>query len=479
MPSAGGDRSLARRLAWSAHVALRAPFESRRPFAPPDRLRANQLHRLREAVAHAREHVPFYREELRRLGLGAGDVEGPGDLALLPIVDREMLAADPERFLSRAEPPDRYVELRSGGSTGDPITLRIHPRSLFEQAIYSERHRGGVVSKLAGKRRYREARVADIPSSYAGGHHVSSSFRRLSLIAPSLRFQRRQFSAIEPLEDLVPSLDAYDPDVLASFGSFQEMYLAHLISTGHRARLPRVMVYAGDGMSANARRLARERFGIRTLSIYTATEAFQIGFECERNRGHHLNEDLFPIRVVGPGGEEVPDGEPGEVIVSNLESRGTVLLNYRLNDVAARLGEPCPCGRTLPLLSLVQGRSDDWLEGPDGRRLHSQSVRIFMHDELEVVRYQVVQAEPDRFGAALVTVPGADRERLAARLRGRFREAFGDVELEVTFVDDLPRSAAGKARPVVAMASVGHAARAGTISEQLQREGLKRRAGPR
>lgn len=469
MPGSGGNRGLTSKLAWSAHVARRAPFESRFPFARRERIRAAQLRRLRATVAHAREHVPFYREQMRRLGIGPGDMTGAGDLARLPIVDRDLLEADPERFVSQAEPLGSYVELRSGGSTGSPITFFIHPFALFEQAVYTERRRV-ITSKLAGRRRYREARVADIPGSYAGGNHVASSFRRLSVIPSGIRFERRGYAATLPLDELIPQIEEYQPQVLASFGSFQEMFLTELLLSGRQTHLPRVMVYAGDGMSENARRLARERFGIQTLSVYTATEAFQIGFECDHHSGHHLNEDLFPVRIVDGDGRELPDGESGEVVVSNLQARGTVLLNYRLNDVAAKLPGDCPCGRSLPLLSLVQGRSDEWLQAPDGRRFHSQAVRIFFHDEFEVVRFQVVQADPGLFRAAVVSSPGTARDALAARLEQRFRDAFGDVRLEVVFVEDLPRSAAGKARPVVALPSLDHARRAGVISEHLQRD---------
>lgn len=467
MPAAGGKRSLATRLAWSAHVARRAPFESRFPFASPERIRERQRAVLRGAVAHAREHVPFYREEMRRLGLGAADLNDAADLARLPVVDRDMLGADPERFTSQAEPLANLVELRSGGSTGDPITFLVHPFSLFEQAVYTERRRV-ITSKLAGRRRYREARVSDIPSAYAGGVHVSRSFGGLTLIPASIRYSKRHFSVLSPISELMPLIDEYHPDVLASFGSFQEMYLMELLAGQTPQALPRVMTYAGDGMSESARRLARERFGIPTLSSYTATEAFQIGFECDHHRGHHLNLDLFPIRILGPDGAELPDGEVGDVVVSNLQARGTVLLNYRLNDVAAKLTEPCTCGRNLPLLSMVQGRSDEWLEGPDGRRWHSHAVRIFFHDELEIVRYQVAQVRPDLFRAALVVTGEADRERLPERLEHRFREAFGDgVRLEVNFVSDLPRSPAGKARPVIAMPALERAARTGLIAGEL------------
>ncbi|MGH2956959.1 MAG: phenylacetate--CoA ligase family protein [Solirubrobacterales bacterium] len=325
MPPRGGERSLATRLAWTAHVVRRAPFEARFPFRPPAAIERAQTRRLAATVAHAHEHVPYYRETMRRIGLAPGEVRSVADLARLPLIERDQVQRDPEYFLSRAEPLDSYVELRSGGSTGDPLSLFHHPFSLFEQAVYTERRRS-IISRLARRYRYREARVADIPGSYAGAQHVARAFKGLSLAPPALRVRRRQYEALTPLEELIPR----------------------------------------DGMSESARTMISREFGVEVLSTYTASEAFQIGFECEHHRGHHLNVDLFPVRIISDQGRNMPDGESGEVVVSNLQARGTILLNYRLNDIAARRPGRCPCGRTLPLLSLVQGRSDEWLEDAQG-----------------------------------------------------------------------------------------------------------------
>jgi phenylacetate-CoA ligase len=444
-------RSLATRLAWSAHVARRAPFESRFPFRDPAAIERAQRRRLEATVAHAYEHVPYYRETMRRIGLGPGDVRAVGDLVRLPLIDREQVQGDPEYFLSRAEPLESYVELRTSGSTGDPLSLLYHPFSLFEQAVFTERRRS-VISRLAGRRRYRDARVGGVPRSPAGGPNVKQAFRGLSLISPSLRVSQRQYADGTPLEELIPQFNQFRPHVISSFGSFHEMLFTHLLRSGERMHLPRVATYAGDGMTDSAREMIRREFGVEALSAYTASEAFLIGFECERHRGHHLNLDLFPVRIISEDGRDAPVGERGQVVVSNLQARGTVLLNYRLNDVAARLPDHCPCGRNLPLLSAVQGRTDEWLEDSTGRHLHSQVVRGSLNQELDVLRYQVVQESPSRFRAALVTAPGSDADAIARRLAQRFESAFGEgTELDLSFVGSLPRSAAGKARPVIPM----------------------------
>jgi hypothetical protein len=88
VPPMGGRRSLAARLVWSAHIARRAPFEARFPFRAAAEIERAQIRRLRATIQHAHEHVPYYRETMRRLGLGPDEIRTVADLARLPLMDR-------------------------------------------------------------------------------------------------------------------------------------------------------------------------------------------------------------------------------------------------------------------------------------------------------------------------------------------------------------------------------------------------------
>jgi hypothetical protein len=184
---------------------------------------------------------------------------------------------------------------------------------------------------------------------------------------------------------------------------------------GGTSHLPSLLAWGGDGMSERGRRTIPERFGVPTYGLYGAVEAFHIGFECGAHRGFHVNTDIHPVRLVDDDGGEVPEGASGQVVVSNLVSRGTVVLNYKLGDVARWIPGSCPCGRLLPTLSYVEGRVDDWLELPSGELLHPQGLReLFTPEDEHVRRYQVEQRSPSDYLVRLVSAPGhkAGREQL-------------------------------------------------------------------
>ena len=77
----------------------------------------------------------------------------------------------------------------------------------------------------------------------------------------------------------------------------------------------------------------------------------EIGFECENHLGLHLNVDLYPVRIAEATGQDLPVGRNSEGGALNLVNPATVLLNYRLGDLAAFLPGKCLCGRSLPMLS--------------------------------------------------------------------------------------------------------------------------------
>jgi len=435
------------RLVNTAHLAALAAIERRVPFWPSERIERRQRRRLRAMIRHAYGTVPFYRRVMDERGLRPEDVRTAEDLTRLPIVEREQLQRDPESFLSTAWPADRHVRLRSGGSTGAPRTVHHDAAALLANAAHGERERS-IVSSLIGRRvGYRET---DIATRFSSAAEVRRSAHAHSLIPARVRIERQYLSLLDPPADLACQIGAFRPDVLHGFGSAMALLFAYHRATGVGFHRPSVVTFSADAMPEAARRLIEIEYGIPVLGTYQAIEALKIGFECGHGRGYHLNTDLYPLRLVDPEGRDVAAGASGEVVVSNLVKRATVLLNYRLGDLATLAPAPCPCGRTLPLLASVDGRRDDIIALPSGRIVHPQALRSVFIAQPEVWQYQVVQETPTRFAAAVVAAPGADQDGLRERLATGLVARLGDpVAFDIRFVEALARTPGGKVRTIV------------------------------
>jgi phenylacetate-CoA ligase len=279
-----------------------------------------------------------------------------------------------------------------------------------------------------------------------------NALARQSLLPTTVRVQRRVFSMLRPPSELLPELEQYQPQVISSYGSYLEALFTHVRGHGRTFRLARVATYGGDAFSAAARSWVKDELGIEVLGSYNAIEAPQIGFECEHHQGYHLNIDLCPVRLIGSDGHQVANEAEGEVVISNLVNRGTVLLNYRLGDLATQLTGPCRCRRTLPLCSYLGRTKAAWFDLGDGNAIHVQALRLVLRAERDIWRYQIVQEAERRFLVRVVARPRCDREATAERLTRRMCEQLpAGSAVRAEFVADLPRGASGKVQPVVGL----------------------------
>jgi len=440
------------RAMWTGHLALEALWQPRVAFRSPAAIGRAGGRRVRAMIGHAYRTVPYYRQTMDRLGLRPEDIQTAADLARLPLIDRRDLQHDPRQFVSRKRSLDHYCAVQTGGSSGEPVTVYRNPPSP-RRSNPAVRGRA-TLRRLAG-RRWR-LRVLEITSPMSPATTPRRDVARTNLLPSSLRVQTRRLTLLDPPAEALQVMNEFRPHLVWSYGSYLEALFLHAVHTQREFHRPGVVIYSGDALSVETRRLMLEILGIHPLANYSAVEAPSIGFECEQHRGFHLNCDMYPLRIVDSAGEEVADGEYGEVVVSNLANTATVLLNYRLGDVAAKLPGSCPCGRSLPRLSFIEGRVGDWIQTPTGERMHPQGIRTLFTDEQEVWQYQVVQRSISHFAVTLVAAPGCDRATVERRIREKFANRLGEgTTVEASFAAALPRTSRGKVLPVIGLRDAG------------------------
>jgi phenylacetate-CoA ligase len=438
------------RLAWNAYLAYHLRGQARLPFWKLEAIEHRQSRRLRSIVSHAYYSVPYYREVMDRLGLRPSDFQCAEDLSKLPLLEKTQLQSDPESFVSRVHPLNRCLKLRTGGSTGVPCTVYHDTAALFQNAAHGERERSMVTPLVGRSFGYRETVIGSPTTT----DRVVQEFCQTRGFFPTMLGIKRQYlSLLEPPETNLALINEFQPDVIRSYGSYLEVLFPYIYAAGRPFYRPKVITYSSDSLSSSVRQLIAEKFGLPILSTYEAVEAFKIGFECHQRVGVHLNIDLYPVRIVNAQGEPLPDGEIGDVVVSNLVNRATVLLNYRLGDIATKLPVPCHCGRQLPLLSFPEGRNDEYLYLTGGRVVHPQSVRTILLEEEEVWQFQVVQETSTSLRVVLVAAESADRQRIGERLAEKFACRFGpEITVRIAFVNSIDRTVTGgKFRVVVSL----------------------------
>jgi phenylacetate-CoA ligase len=245
-------------------------------------------------------------------------------------------------------------------------------------------------------------------------------------------------------------MNAFRPDILVGYGSYMEAFFRTLKFKNIQMHSPRVIFYGAECMTNPGKTFIEKEFNLPVLSMYNAVEAFKIGFLCEARQDFHLHDDLCHVRILNAEGEDVPQGNRGQIVISNLMNRGTVLLNYRLGDVGSLATAKCRCGRVLPLLSELEGRVEDILFLSNGGFVHPRAVWAVLSTRNEVLKYQLIQHEPDRFELRLVTVNHQSYQRVVGDILADLRHLLGrSAVIECEFYPDLEPEASGKFRPVL------------------------------
>lgn len=434
-----------RKLYGNAIVLSNMRGQQRIPFLPIDQMHEIRDARLRDTVMYAAATVPYYQELFREIGMNPVDIKTAGDLERLPLLDKNTVRKNPRRFISTSRKARRLYPFITSGTTGNPLEIYHDLNSLLANIAFGERERRVMTDLLQIPQGYRELYVSYSASTRRKVWNVYNEWTFIPT-----RPRRITLSVLDPLDRVIEEINRFKPDALLGYGTYMEILFKALNARGIKCHLPKVVVYAADGMTDVGRRLIEEKFGIPVLSVYNCVEVFKLGFHCEMRKGFHIHEDLCHVKIVNAEGRKAKEGEKGEVVISNVVNRGTVLLNYRLGDLASSSNSECPCGRTLPLLSELEGRLEDVIWLPDGNFVHPRTVWNVFKGNNEVLQYQLIQHEPDRFELKLVTVSLDAFQQNIENLRSKLRDLLGGAsKIESAYYPELPRERGGKFRPVI------------------------------
>lgn len=153
-----------------------------------------------------------------------------------------------------------------------------------------------------------------------------------------------------------------------------------------------VIFTRGSAMSEDARALIADVFGARVIPQYSSKEGHRMAAACPDTAHYHVNAELLLLEVLDEAGNPCAAGETGRVIVTPFFSMAQPLIRYDMGDLATA-GGACVCGRTLPVLSSIDGRQIHIFQLPDGRRV-VPTMPVDVVGKLHAAVWQMAQTGP-------------------------------------------------------------------------------------
>ena len=316
-------------------------------------MRKLQSERLVAQVKHVYEHVPYYRAKMDEKGVTPDDIQSVDDLHKLPFLSKaDLREAYPYGLL--AKPLSECVRIHStSGTTGKRVVAFYtqHDVDLWEDCCARAITAAGGTDEDVLQVAYGYGLFTGGAGLHGGSHKVGC----LTLPMSSGNTERQ----IQFMRDLGSTILCCTPSYAAYIGeTLHDMGL-----TPDDIKL-KAGIFGAEPWTEEMRRNIEESLGIKAYDIYGLTEISGPGvsFECEEQRGMHINEDHFYAEIIDPDtGEVLPEGSKGELVFTALDKEAFPLLRYRTRDICVLTREKCSCGRTHVRMCKPMGRSDDMM----------------------------------------------------------------------------------------------------------------------
>jgi phenylacetate-CoA ligase len=424
----------------------------RNQYLAPEELERFQRQRLERLLRYARKRSPFLAEYYKDVPEENVKIEDIPPITKRQIMenfddyctDRSVRKAELGRFVRDPGNVGKkyrgYIAFHTSGTSGE-AALIVYDKPCFDKVkalslvrgMGQELSIGQALQKLA--RRMRIAAVVMDGGLYPG----YSNFVHAPL-STKLFAKMGVFSLRDPLPVLVGKLNAFQPDILIGYPSILQA-LAHEQLAGRLCVLNRradhVTISISEPLSLDARRAIRGAFPCPLINIYAAGECLAIANSCIEGTGMHVNSDFAILEVVDRQGRKVEPGTLGhKVYLTNLENYVQPFIRYEVTDVVSWAEAPCPCGRRLPMIQDVSGRTDDiiYLAGERGgfQVLHPYWIMVPLLGCQDLKEWQVVQEGRQRFTVIVVPMEGSaiDEGKIIESLDKSMAEAKVEVRPE-------------------------------------------------
>jgi phenylacetate-CoA ligase len=393
---------------------------------------------LRRQLIHAYRNVPFYRRSMETAGITPFEIRSLSDLQMLPVLTKREIQDNKGALLADNVPESRRVKNQTGGSTGSPLQFWVDKERFDSRRASTDRHNawaglrpGDWCAQLWGSR------------LDTGGSTLPKVTWRQQLLYRTLTLNTSLVSETD-LNAYIELLRRYRPRHLITYAQAGAMFAQYCRKVGADDIRFDSMITTAEVLSPQDRSLMEETFRGKVFNRYGCRELSVIASECEHHSGLHVNADVLLVEI-----EPLP-GMPaglGRVLVTDLLNRSMPLIRYEIGDLASwETAGPCACGRSLPRLARIEGRTTDFLRLPDGRMVSGPSLTLVVGDMSEIRQAQFLQPRPNQVRLKVVSGDGYSAET-AKELERRLHSYFRDqVELSIQVVDDIPKEPSGKYR---------------------------------
>ena len=313
----------------------------------------------RIALLTAATKTEFYRRRFKKIGLSVGDVRDEKDWEKIPILTRRDIQDNMQQMVEDGMSRRRLIITSTGGSTGEPLRI-YRPKgfpyeafavrmlgwwgvNVWDNSCYIFRHGYRGIGKVVNDLKWWPTRRAFLSAGNMNEEQCTVFYRQICNIHPKL------------LCGYVGAVSAF-----AEFLSTNRLVAPKSLKAIWTTAAP---------LPDPLRKNMQDIFDAPVYSQYGCCECGHLAAECTCQNGMHINSDWRHVEFVDEKGRNMPAGENGDVLITDMYAMEVPLIRYALGDRGRLMEEKCACGVNLPLMAPVKGRVSEEFPMPDGSRI--------------------------------------------------------------------------------------------------------------
>ncbi len=405
-------------------------------FKSLDEIEHLRNEKIKKIIRYAYKYVPFYKEKWSKIGIDINQIKKADDLKSLPILTKRDILKNKELLISTKK-VGRLFTRKTGGSTGMTLHLKKEAKALALNDAIMYRCYSWYGIDIGDKQvRFWGVPVTEKLKLKEAIKDFVLNRIRISAFDISKESCLRQFEKIKKFNP-----DYFYGYTTAIYGFC--LYMKELDIDLKQLKLKAVICTA-EKMYPHHKRLFEEVFNCPIVDEYGCAEHGIIAFQCPYGNMHIMADHLY-VEFLDENNHPVSPGSPGRIVITDLSSFAMPLIRYDIGDIGVPDNKRCECGINLPLMKIVEGRTEDFIKTIDGKYVHAAYLCYTLKDDT-VHEFKMYQKAIDKFHVQIVKSPLFDSNS-EKMLEKKLRTALGDkVKITFEYVDRIEREKSGKLR---------------------------------
>jgi len=408
---------------------------------PRDKLLSHQMTQIREVIKYSIKKIPFYQDRFKYFSFEEIGEFNAEFFQSLPILTRQELVGAGLSIVNLHPPVShgKVLRGRTTGSSGRPLEYYgTQLTKLFWEAFTIREH-------LWHQRQF-NGKMAVIRFGVENSLHDTwgPPLNQLYKTGPSATLNIKT-----DIEEQIAWLLRQNPDYLLSFPS-NVLGIVRSMKTNSLSlsNLKQVRTVS-EAFSPELKNIVRDVLGAKLVDVYSTCETGYVALQCPDYDHYHIQSEGVLVEILNDAGQACEPGETGRIVVTDLHNFAMPLIRYDLNDFAT-VGESCPCGRGLPVITVIKGRERNLVRLPNGKTYWPL---LGFHKWMDIAPIEQIQVRQVALNELVVNLAmprileDSERRAFESILSDSLGHSF---DIKYKYVDHIPPGPGGKYEEFVA-----------------------------